>query len=37
VDRFIAFTGVVRRANVVSVADAEARSMEEVTNLLMFT
>ncbi len=35
VDRFIAFTGVVRRPGVVAVADAEARSMAELTALLI--
>jgi hypothetical protein len=34
VDNFFAYTGVARRENVVRVADAEAKSFEELRGLL---
>lgn len=34
-DKFIAYTGVARRANVVAVADAEARDFSELHDLLL--
>jgi phosphoserine phosphatase len=35
VDRFVAFTGVARRAPVVALADGEARSFAELTSIVL--